>query len=175
VRPSERALEEALTGHDAEPATPSRSQPPVKAEPTPEERREFANRMTATGATSGRITVTLMWNGSSDLDLVVRCPSGRQLDFRNPAECGGTLDVDANAARGNLSDRPVENAFWPVGKAGPGVYEVAVRYVPRKDEEHPQETPFKVLLKRDGQESVYKDITIRPNAIVPVTTFTVER
>lgn len=178
VAPPGRALEEVLTGRDSGTTVPPRSQPPaklpVKAEPTPEERQEFANRMSATGATTGEITATLLWNGPSDLDLVVRCPSGRQLDFRNTAECGGTLDVDANTARGSLSERPMENAYWPAGKAGPGMYEVLVRYVPRKDEERPRETPFQVHLSQSGQESVFKG-AIRPNAVVPVTTFDVRR
>lgn len=177
--PPGRTLEDVLTERDSGPVEPSQQQPlaeppPIKAEPTSEERQEFADRMTETGATTGEITATLLWNSQGDLDLVVRCPSGRQLDFRNPAECGGTLDVDANTARGNLSDRPVENAFWPAGKAGPGVYEVMVRYVPRKDEERPRETPFQVRLIRGGQESVFKG-AIRPNAMVPVTTFAVQR
>ncbi len=177
--PPERALEDVLTGRASLQSGPSQPhqpapEPPVKAEPTPEERREFANRMSATGATTGEITATLLWNSRGDLDLVVRCPSGKQLDFRNPAECGGTLDVDANTARGNLSDRPVENAFWPAGKAGLGVYEISIRYIPRKDEARPQETPFQVRLSRGGQESVFKG-TIGPNTVVPVTTFTVQR
>ena len=50
----------------------------------------------------------------------------------------------------------------------------AVRYAPRKDEQNPAETPFQVRLVRGGQESVFKG-AIRPNATVPVTTFTVER
>lgn len=174
VEPPARTLEEALTGGDSALVASLRQQPPVKVEPTPEERREFADRMSETGATTGEITVTLLWNTQGDLDLVVRCPSGRQLDFRNPAECGGTLDVDANISRGSLSDRPVENAFWPAGKAGPGAYEIAVRYVPRKDEERLLETPFQVRLSRGGQESVFKGV-VRPNAVTPVTTFTVRR
>lgn len=179
VVPPRGTLEDALTERDPEPAVPPRRKapvepPPIKAELTPEERQEFADRMTETGATTGEITATLLWNSQSDLDLVVRCPSGRQLDYRNPAECGGALDVDANTARGNLSGRPVENVFWPAGKAEPGVYEVMVRYVPRKDEERPRETPFQVRLIRGGQESVFKGM-IRPNAVVPVTTFAVQR
>ncbi|MDV7392304.1 hypothetical protein RZS08_13150, partial [Arthrospira platensis SPKY1] len=59
-------------------------------------------------------------------------------------------------------------------KAVPGAYEIAVRYAPRKDEEAPRETPFQVRLVRNGQESVFKG-KIRPNALAPVTTFTVER
>lgn len=118
--------------------------------------------------------MTLLWNSPGDLDLVVRCPSGQQLDYRNPAACGGALDVDANAVRASLSQRPVENAFWPAGKATPGGYEITVRYAPRKDELNPQETPFQVRLIRGGQESVFKG-TVRPSALTPVTTFTVEQ
>ena len=149
-------------------------EPPVKAEPTPEERREFASRLSAAGAATGEITATLLWNSPGDLDLVVRCPSGQQLDYRNPTACGGALDVDANAARASLSDRPVENAFWPASRAAPGTYEIAVRYAPRKDEQNPGETPFQVRLIRGGQESVFKG-AIRPNTVTPVTTFAVER
>ncbi|MDS4040086.1 MAG: hypothetical protein RKP20_02805 [Candidatus Competibacter sp.] len=188
AEPPKRTLEEVLAGREPMPAPRSQSplkpsveaeppfgtKPPVKTEPTVEERREFANRLSAAGAATGEITVTLLWNSQGDLDLVVRCPSGRQLDYRNPAECGGTLDVDANASRAGLNDRPVENAFWPAGKAAPGNYEIAVRHVPRKDEQTPRETPFQVRLVREGQESVFKG-TIRSNALVPVTTFTVER
>lgn len=172
-----RTLEDTLL--DRTPATtPVRplppAEPPVKAAPTPEERQEFVNRLSAAGAATGELTVTLLWNSRSDLDLVVRCPTGRQLDYQHAAECGGTLDVDANAVRDRLSDRPVENAFWPAGKAGPGVYEIAVRYAPRKDETSPGETPFQVRLIRGGQESVFKGV-IRPHTTLPVTTFTVER
>ena len=153
---------------------PAKVEPPVKAEPTPEERREFASRLSAAGATTGEITATLLWNSPGDLDLVVRCPSGEQLDYRNPSACGGSLDVDANAARTSLSNRPVENAFWPAGRAAPGNYQIAVRYAPRKDEQNPRETPFQVRLIRGGQESVFKG-AIRPNTVTPVTTFAVER
>lgn len=149
--------------------------PPLpKTEPTPEEQREFTSRLSAAGAATGEITATLLWNSPADLDLVVRCPSGQQLDFRNPAACGGALDVDANAARGNVTDRPVENAFWPAGRAALGSYDVTVRYAPRKDEQNPRETPFQVRLIRGGQESVFKGV-IRPNTAMPVTSFTVAR
>lgn len=176
----EQALTEApkpTTDRGAKPVAPPRqpqAEAPVKAEPTAEERREFASRMSAAGAATGEITVTLLWNSQNDLDLVVRCPSGRQLDYRRPTECGGALDVDANANRGNLSSRPVENMFWPAGKALPGAYEVAVRYAVRKDDDNPRETPFQVRLSRGSQESLFKGV-IMPNAVLPITTFTVER
>ncbi|MFZ1325546.1 MAG: hypothetical protein WAT67_05905 [Candidatus Contendobacter sp.] len=150
----------------------AQNEPVIKTESTPEERREFRDRLSETGAATGEITVTLLWNGPGDLDLVVRCPSGQQLDYRNPAVCGGSLDVDANTTRANLSERPVENAFWAAGQAGPGRYEIAVRYAPRKDERNPTPTSFQVRLLRGGQESAFKGV-VWPNTIAPVTIFTV--
>lgn len=145
--------------------------PPVQQEPTAEERQEFLNRLSATGAETGEITATLLWDSDADLDLVVHCPSGPALDYLSPEGCGGTLDVDANAARTRLSERPVENVFWPAGQATPGTYKIMVRYEPRKDERSPRSVPFQVRLIRDGQEQVFKG-TIDPHRSVQVTQFT---
>jgi len=187
VTPPKQALQESLTrtlekdlGLQGSRTALSAPQPqpsvalPVQAEPTPEERQEFAKRLSATGAATGEITATLLWNSNADLDLVVYCPSGRMLDYQNPQACGGTLDVDANAARDSLSDRPVENVFWPAGQAEPGTYRIVVRYAPRKDEQRPQPTPFQIRLIRDRQEKVFKS-TASPDQAAPVTDFTVER
>lgn len=173
-----QTLEKALQkGSQTALNTPASQPPaglPMQAEPTPEERQEFTSRLSATGAATGEITATLLWNGNADLDLVVYCPSGQMLDYQNPKECGGTLDVDANTARNSLSDRPVENVFWPAGQAAPGTYQIAVRYAPRKDEQHPQPTPFQIRLIRNNQEKVFKG-TVQPRKAAPVTGFTVER
>ncbi|MCB1822579.1 MAG: hypothetical protein KDI73_13540, partial [Candidatus Competibacteraceae bacterium] len=192
VAPLARTLEEELEGSRAVVSAPgvagaagtagaadaSTSQSPVEltvqADPTPEERQEFTNRLSATGAAIGEITATLLWNGNADLDLVVLCPSGEMLDYQNPHECGGTLDVDANTARDSLSDRPVENVFWPAGQALPGTYRIIVRYAPRKDEQQPQSTSFQVRLIRNNQEKVFKGMA-KPRKASPVTNFTVER
>lgn len=171
-----RTLEEELGGSQpsavAPPLAESASEPPVLAESTPEERQEFTSRLSATGAATGEITATLLWDGNADLDLVVRCPSGQTLDYLTPRGCGGTLDVDANAARDSLSEKPVENIFWPAGQTAPGAYKIAVRYEPRKDERNPQPVPFQVRLIRDSQEKVFKG-TIRPRRILPIANFTV--
>ncbi|PIE82963.1 MAG: hypothetical protein CSA09_04010 [Candidatus Contendobacter odensis] len=146
--------------------------PPVAVIPTPEESREFADRLSEAGATAGEITVTLLWNSHADLDLVIRCPASQQLDYKNPANCGGNLDVDANTARHTLRERPVENIFWPTGQAKPGTYHVIVRYTPRKDEKNPQKTNFQVRLSQNTQKSVFKG-TVRPRSTTLVTTFSV--
>ena len=172
-----RALEEELSGSSQPAIAPplaaaSVNEPPVPAEPTPEERQEFASRLSATGAATGEITATLLWDGNADLDLVVSCPSGQSLDYLTPQGCGGTLDVDANTTRNDLSKRPVENIFWPASKAAPGIYKIAVRYEPRKDERNPRSVPFQVRLIRDRQEQVFKG-TVRPRTTVPIANFTV--
>ena len=168
----EEQLSDSRPGAGAPPLVEPVSESPAPLEPTPEERQEFAKRLSASGAATGEITVTLLWDGNADLDLVVRCPSGQSLDYLTPQGCGGTLDVDANAARDSLSGKPVENIFWPAGQATPGAYKIAVRYEPRKDERNPQPVPFQVRLIRDSQEQVFKG-TIRPRRTLPIANFTV--
>ncbi|MCB1919058.1 MAG: hypothetical protein KDJ28_03625 [Candidatus Competibacteraceae bacterium] len=163
-----------VTGTPLSAPMPQPSVELAQSDPTPEERQEFTNRLSATGAATGEITATLLWNGNADLDLVVLCPSGEMMDYQNPRECGGALDVDANTARDSLSNRPVENAFWPAGQATPGVYRIIVRYAPRKDEQQPRPTPFQVRLIRNNQEKVFKGIA-QPRKATPVTNFIVER
>ena len=141
-------------------------------EPTAEERREFAKRLSVSGAKSGAISASLLWNGSADLDLVVICPNGQSVDYQNPSNCAGKLDVDANALRGQLKEKPVENIFWAAGEAAPGTYKVAVRYKPRKDERHPQPTPFQLRLNYEQQEQVFKGMA-QPGKLGAVTSFTV--
>jgi len=174
--PAARTLEEELGSSRpsivAPPLAEPVSEPPVPAEPTPEERQEFTRRLSATGGVTGEITATLLWDGNADLDLVVRCPSGQTLDYLTPQGCGGTLDVDANAARDNLSGKPVENIFWPADQAAPGAYKITVRYEPRKDERNPRPVPFQVRLIRDSQEQVFKG-TIRPRKTLSIADFTV--
>lgn len=167
----EAALNDAQPAGAVPPAEPV-SAPATLAEPTPEERQEFTKRLSASGAASGEVTATLFWDGHADLDLVVRCPSGQTLDYLTPQGCGGTLDVDANATREHLSDKPVENIFWPAGQVAPGAYKIAVRYAPRKDERNPQPTPFQIRLIRDGQEQVFKGV-VRPQRTLPIANFTV--
>lgn len=135
--------------------------------------QEFTERLNEAGATEGEITVTLLWNDKNDLDLIITCPSGERLYYANPRACGGTLDVDRNAEQ-ELTERPVENVYWAVGKAPPGNYQVAVHYYARRDTATPPQTDFQVRLLQNGQTSLYRG-TVAPTATQPVTTFTVSR
>lgn len=53
--------------------------------------------VSASAATGGDLEVSLAWNGTSDLDLQVREPSGELITASHPrSACGGVQDVDAN-------------------------------------------------------------------------------
>ncbi|NEP17043.1 MAG: hypothetical protein F6J97_09060 [Leptolyngbya sp. SIO4C1] len=76
---------------------------------------------------TGDVQVTLRWDTSDDLDLVVVDPAGEQVSYLNPTvSSGGQLDVDANAFCETASAAPVENIFWPTGGAPAGQYSAYV-------------------------------------------------
>ena len=72
---------------------------------------------------TGDVQVTLRWNTSDDLDLIVIDPAGDIVDFGSPiSSSGGQLDVDANGFCQTQNFSPVENIFWPTGAAPNGQY-----------------------------------------------------
>lgn len=72
---------------------------------------------------TGDVQVTLRWDTSDDLDLIVVDPAGSVVDFGSPrSPSGGQLDVDANGFCQTQSFTPVENIFWPNGGAPNGEY-----------------------------------------------------
>jgi hypothetical protein len=74
-------------------------------------------------AGTGDVAFRLVWDGQSDLDLVVEDPdSGCIFYGQRQSELGGLLDVDCNAGTERLCEHPIENVFWPVGTAPPGRY-----------------------------------------------------
>jgi hypothetical protein len=86
---------------------------------------------------TGDIAFRLYWQGEEDLDLHVQEPSGTDIYFlQRTAESGGQLDVDCNSAPDRICGSPVENVFWPVGKAAEGDYTYWVEMF-----EHPNAQP----------------------------------
>lgn len=74
-------------------------------------------------AGTGDVAFRLLWDGLSDLDLMVQEPSGECLSFwayRSPS--GGVLDVDCNGSTEKMCERPIENVFWPPSTAPAGDY-----------------------------------------------------
>jgi hypothetical protein len=92
---------------------------------------EMQKRLEAEGGQFREVDIrfTMRWDNLNlqggdywDLDLHANTPAGRHIYYGDKhAECGGFLDVDANAER--LMEKPVENIRWASGKARPGEYE----------------------------------------------------
>ena len=69
---------------------------------------------------------------------------------RENTSSGGRLDVDANSGCANLMREPVENVFWPTGRAPRGEYQVYVNY----------------FMECSGSGSTNYDVTVRANGKV---------
>lgn len=79
-------------------------------------------------AGTGDVAFRLLWEGRSDLDLHVQDPTGERIFFgERRVESGGVLDVDCNGASDRLCRHPIENVFWPEGRAPEGLYRFWVR------------------------------------------------
>jgi len=104
---------------------------------------------------TGDISFRLHWQGEEDLDLHVEEPSGAAIYFMHrKTESGGELDVDCNSAPDRICWAPIENVYWPVGKAAEGSYTYWVEMF-----QHPQAQPavpftLEVLL---GKKVVHKE------------------
>ena len=78
---------------------------------------------------TGDVQVTLRWGSTADLDLAVNDPAGGQIDFEHrTSPSGGQLDVDSNADCPTATSSPVENVYWPTGRAPDGQYRLTVTY-----------------------------------------------
>ena len=81
------------------------------------------------GAGTGKLTITLIWKTSDDLDLWCEPPNAPKIYYSNKRSGGGYLDVDANAGSSimevNGSIKAVENIFFEDTPAS-GTYKVTV-------------------------------------------------
>mmetsp|Transcript_4005 Transcript_4005/g.7642 ORF Transcript_4005/g.7642 Transcript_4005/m.7642 type:complete len:929 (-) Transcript_4005:155-2941(-) len=131
---------------------------------------EWSARMEREGAKLGDITVTLMWDDLSDLDLHAICPDGFEISYSfkywrkgEGAQVQGNLDVDMNGGGGESSE-PVENIFFgdlekdieaPSGKYKIFVQNYAYRgnKIPRGDP-----VPWRVRVTINGESKEYDGV-----------------
>jgi len=93
---------------------------------------DFDDRLALAGGQSGDVQISLIWDTTDDLDLHCIDPSGQEIYYANRrSSSGGELDVDMNAG-GRTSTEPVENIYWPRGRAPAGTYKVSVNLFERK-------------------------------------------
>lgn len=94
---------------------------------------ELDRRLQQLGARTGDIQISLSWNTVDDIDLhVMVLPIRSQINWTNKrGPCGGMLDIDMNAHPQMVSNRPIENIFWPDRQAPQGMYIVGIQnYMP---------------------------------------------
>jgi uncharacterized protein YegL len=123
------------------------------------ENDEMTRQLKAAGAKKGKITCSLMWKRSLDLDLHCTTPGGQHICFRDkkPEGSGGELDVD-------MTSGGVENIYF-TGDPPIGHYRFWVHDFSRKSSTK-STTPFTIRLTRgDRVESkeinhVGQDVTV---------------
>ncbi len=144
---------------------------PEEASPSPEEpeeQSEFDERLDAEdGEVSEELTVTLIWNDRSDLDLEVHCPDGGTAGVRGTGCGGGVLDVDANGyGPGGLMmlERPVENVRFGAN-APEGEYRILIfiaeSYENNIGDDRTRNSgrhPFRVRVISQGNEQVFEGV-----------------
>lgn len=108
---------------------------------------EIQGRLKEYGARTGDIQISLAWDTIDDLDLYVAVnPVGSHINWQNRfGQCGGMLDIDMNAHPGRLTNRPVENIFWPQFGAPMGEYTVGVHFYANWSGNH--ETKATLMIK----------------------------
>ena len=137
-----------------EPPPPIREFTKPATTETPPPPPEFAARLQRERAQSGDVQISLLWNSSADLDLECVDSQDELVFVTHPSRSGGKLDVDMNGTVPGIptrkeSEKPVENIFWPQGKAPPGRYRV---YVTNCDPHGaPQPTRYEVNVLANGQ------------------------
>lgn len=119
---------------------------------------------------TGDVQATLIWSSTNDLDLQVTDPLGETIYYgQSASSSGGRLDVDANANCRELTSQPVENIFWPAGKAPQGVYILSVNFF--RQCEAVASTPFIVRVLVDGQVQEFSGIVTVEKETVEVYRF----
>lgn len=162
---------------------PSRPDPAQTPIPAPE-RTDLDSARERAGGKVGDVTITLLWNGHSDLDLQITCPDNQTLSSWRPLACGGEVDIDANrcnAREGAVcvrymstpSQRPVENAFLLRDDALPGSYRVDVRHFASASEAPDASVPFAMQI-RQGEDVQTLRGAVGPDEVARMTTFTLQ-
>jgi uncharacterized protein YfaP (DUF2135 family) len=104
---------------------------------------EIGRRLSAAGAESGYMQISLSWNDTNDIDLHVHTPTGEKVWWqKRESRSGGRLDVDANSSQ--VTNEPVENVFWPESREFRGTFRVFVHHYSTREN---ASTPYEVWVR----------------------------
>ena len=120
---------------------------------------------------TGDVQVLLSWSNFNDLDLACTDPEAYTISYKNKqAPSGGLLEIDMNV-NPNESQTPIENIYWPHGKAPNGTYIVYAQLY-RQHEPKIEETPYKVMVKYGDKTSEYSGTLRKIDGRKQICTFT---
>ncbi len=111
--------------------------------------RDVIEDVLAEGGAVGAVNVILSWEGPTDLDLHIHCPSGARVGLGMQVACGAHWDVDHIGAPAGRSQ--VENTVF-ADMPAPGKYRVRVHNF---DGEGGTDIPFTLSIIIDGDETVH--------------------
>lgn len=111
----------------------------------------------STTPSTGDVQILLKWNNYNDLDLYCTDPNGEKVWFKNKSVAsGGVLDIDMNVQYLD-SKNPLENIYWPKGKAPHGIYNVYVMYY-KKQERYIDDTPYSIKVKYGDKNEDFEGV-----------------
>lgn len=122
-------------------------------------------------ASTGDVQVLLSWNNYNDLDLACIDPVGNTVWYNNKSvPSGGMLEIDMNV-NPNDSKTPIENIYWPEGRAPNGTYEVYL-WLYKQHEPAINETPYKVSVKYGDKTEEFSGTIKKEDDRLHICTFT---
>lgn len=135
---------------------------------------EIGRRLNAAGAKTGDVQVSIGWNTIDDIDVHVFFKSFSKNSYiswtNRIGVCGGMLDVDMNANRYYISDKPVENIFWPKGNSPYGEFVVSLHNF--RNWSGAKSVPVVLIIKVDGETKILNTECIYGQPVKEVFRFT---
>lgn len=135
-------------------------------------------RLNAAGAQTGDVQVSIGWNSIDDIDLHVEYQTSQwgigainwmnRLDFR-----GGCLDVDMNANFYQVTNKPVENIFWPKGSSPKGQFFVGIHNF--RNWSGQRSVPVTIVVVVDGKKQVFNEVCFAGQPLKEVTRFAIQK
>jgi hypothetical protein len=151
----------AACGPNCAPVSPAQIAPPVPPSILVPPNDRVQRAIDDQRVKHGRIEISLVWEGRTDLDLHVKCPNDEILHGQRQA-CGGELDRDANA--GEIMEHPVEHVVWANSMPPAGEYHVIVVAYLYRDSDRPGSLKYTVRMTYrfdDGQIVILKEVADR--------------
>lgn len=141
---------------------------------------EIANiqqRLNAAGAQTGDVQVSIGWNSIDDIDLHVKYVAlnggGGMINWMNRLDfIGGCLDVDMNANFYRVTNRPVENIFWPRGSSPKGQFFVGIHNF--RNWSGQAAVPVTIIVVINGKKQVFNEMCVAGQPLKEVTRFAVQ-